>query len=69
MNRNGELAIVDDAGRERERYAVIYGAKLIVEGRRRRCRPRRCSSEWDPFSMPILTEVAGIVKYGDIIDR
>ena len=33
-----------------------------------RSRPSQLLSEWDPFSLPILTEVAGIVKYGDIID-
>ena len=69
MNRHGELVIIDDAGRERERYALTYGAKLLVEGRRRRSPAKTLLSEWDPFSMPILTEVAGIVKYGDIIDR
>jgi DNA-directed RNA polymerase subunit beta' len=67
MNRHGELILTDDAGRERERYALTYGAKVLVqEGQK--VPAKTLLSEWDPFSMPILTEVAGVVKYGDIID-
>jgi DNA-directed RNA polymerase subunit beta' len=67
MNRNGELLIVDDADRERERYPVVYGARLLVkEGQR--VEPNTLLAEWDPFSTPILSEVNGIVKYGDVID-
>jgi DNA-directed RNA polymerase subunit beta' len=67
MNRNGEVIIADDSGRERERYPVVYGARLLVkEGQK--VAPNTLLAEWDPFSMPILTEVAGVVKYGDVID-
>jgi DNA-directed RNA polymerase subunit beta' len=67
MNRHGELAIVDDAGREREKYTLTYGAKLLVkEGQR--VAPKTLLSEWDPYSIPILTEVDGKVKFGDILD-
>src|SRR5688572_12346707 len=67
MNRQGELAIIDELGRERERYGLQYGAKLMsVDGDR--VKAGQLLSEWDPFSMPIVTEVAGIVKYGDIVD-
>ncbi|MCS6911848.1 MAG: DNA-directed RNA polymerase subunit beta' [Myxococcales bacterium] len=67
MNRHGELIIEDEAGRERERYGLTYGAKLFVrEGDL--VQPKQLLSEWDAFSVPILTEVGGIVKYGDIID-
>ncbi|HCU24221.1 MAG TPA: DNA-directed RNA polymerase subunit beta', partial [Deltaproteobacteria bacterium] len=67
MNRHGELAIVDDAGREREKYTLTYGAKLAVkEGQR--VAPKTLLSEWDPYSIPILTEVGGKVKFGDILD-
>ncbi|HEX9101915.1 MAG TPA: DNA-directed RNA polymerase subunit beta', partial [Polyangia bacterium] len=68
MNRHGELILTDDAGRERERYALTYGAKILVE-EGQKVPPKTMLSEWDPFSMPILTEVAGILKYGDIIDQ
>jgi DNA-directed RNA polymerase subunit beta' len=67
MNRHGEIVIQDDSGRERERYGLTYGAKLNVkEGQR--IKPGQMLSEWDPFSMPIVTETAGVVKYGDIIE-
>ena len=66
-NRNGEVSVVDDSGRERERYSVIYGAKVMVrEGTR--VQPNHLIAEWDPYTSPILTEVGGIVKFGDIIE-
>ena len=67
MNRHGELVIHDDSGRERERYALTYGAKLLVSDGVR-VKPGQMLSEWDPFSMPIVTEVGGVVKYGDVIE-
>src|SRR5207248_1742726 len=67
MNRHGELVLTDDAGRERERYQLTYGAKLTVEDGQK-VPGKTLLSEWDPFSMPILTELGGVVKYGDIID-
>jgi DNA-directed RNA polymerase subunit beta' len=67
MNRNGEVVIVDDSGRERERYQVIYGAKLLLkEGQK--VEPGSLIAEWDPFAMPLLTEVGGAVKFDDIIE-
>jgi DNA-directed RNA polymerase subunit beta' len=67
MNRNGEIIITDEQGRERERYGVVYGAKLLVrEGGK--VEHNTLLAEWDPYSMPIITEVAGRVKYGDLID-
>jgi DNA-directed RNA polymerase subunit beta' len=67
MNRNGEIAVVDEEGRERERYAVIYGAKIKVrEGKT--VKTGTMLSEWDPYTMPILTEAGGVIKFGDIIE-
>jgi DNA-directed RNA polymerase subunit beta' len=67
MNRQGELVLVDDIGRERERYGLQYGARLMVDDGAR-VKAGQLLAEWDPFAMPIVTEVAGYVKYGDIID-
>jgi DNA-directed RNA polymerase subunit beta' len=67
MNRQGELVLVDDIGRERERYGLQYGARLMIADGTR-VKAGQLLAEWDPFSMPIVTEVAGYVKYGDIID-
>ncbi len=67
MNRNGEIAVVDEDGREREKYPVIYGAHLkvpdggAIEG-------GQLIAEWDPYTNPILTEAGGKVKLGDIVD-
>jgi DNA-directed RNA polymerase subunit beta' len=67
MNRNGEIVIADENGRERERYNVIYGAKLNVrEGQK--IEPGTQLAEWDPFATPIVAEVAGIVRFGDVIE-
>jgi DNA-directed RNA polymerase subunit beta' len=67
MNRNGEVVIADDQGRERERYGLVYGAKLLVkEGEK--VEAGTVLADWDPYSQPILTEVAGRVKFGDIVD-
>ncbi|NWF57493.1 MAG: DNA-directed RNA polymerase subunit beta', partial [Syntrophaceae bacterium] len=67
MNRNGELAIVDESGRERERYPIIYGAKIKVENGKA-VKSGDLIAEWDPYTLPILTEVSGRVKFGDIVE-
>src|SRR5688572_7204742 len=67
MNRQGELVLVDDIGRERERYGLQYGARLNVQDGTR-VKAGQVMAEWDPFAMPIVTEVSGYVKYGDVID-
>jgi DNA-directed RNA polymerase subunit beta' len=67
MNRQGELKIVDDSGRERETYPVVYGSVIRVkEGER--VKPGTTLTEWDPFSTPILTQVAGRAKFGDLVE-
>ncbi|MGC8736303.1 MAG: DNA-directed RNA polymerase subunit beta' [Dissulfurimicrobium sp.] len=67
LNRNGELVIMSHDGRERERYPVIYGAELVVEDGAA-VEPGQKLAEWDPFTNPILVEVSGKVKFGDLID-
>ena len=67
MNRNGEMAILGKGGREVERYPIIYGASLkVVDGQK--VEPSQVLAEWDPFTIPILTEVPGVLKFGDIIE-
>jgi DNA-directed RNA polymerase subunit beta' len=67
MNRHGLLKIVDESGRERERYHLTYGAFVKVEDGQRVPRGTMLA-EWDPYAIPILTEVTGEVKYGDIVE-
>ena len=67
MNRNGELIIADENGRERERYTILYGTKLLVkEGDK--VKAGKVFAEWDPYTIPILTNVSGIVKFEDVIE-
>jgi len=67
MSRNGEIAVVDESGRERERYVVNYGATMKVADQTE-VKAGDALCEWDPFAVPILTEVSGAVQYGDIIE-
>jgi DNA-directed RNA polymerase subunit beta' len=67
MNRNGSIAVVDSGGREKEKYSVLYGAKLLVKDRQEVEIGQRLV-EWDPYSTPILTELGGRVALGDIVE-
>jgi DNA-directed RNA polymerase subunit beta' len=65
MNRNGILAIVDDKAREKERYPVVYGARITVaEGEP--IKANQILLEWDPYTFSILTEVSGTVHFKDL---
>jgi DNA-directed RNA polymerase subunit beta' len=71
MNRHGEIAVVEvlEAGRERdrERYPIVYGAKLKKKDRER-VKAGDLIAQWDPYTIPILTEIGGTVKFGDILE-
>ncbi len=65
MNRNGELVVVDSEGREREKYQVVYGARLAKEDGAA-VEKGDLIAEWDPYLTPILTEVSGFIQFEDI---
>ncbi|MBT3221039.1 MAG: hypothetical protein HN348_18305, partial [Proteobacteria bacterium] len=67
MSRNGELAVVDNKGRERERYGVPYGAVLLVKDGQK-CAAKMRVAQWDPFNLPIIANVTGVSKYEDLED-
>jgi DNA-directed RNA polymerase subunit beta' len=67
MSRNLELILKDDAGRERARHRVPYGAKLSVDDGSGVTKGERLA-EWDPYTIPILTERAGRVEYVDLVE-
>jgi DNA-directed RNA polymerase subunit beta' len=67
MNRNGILIIVDEKNRERERYPVVYGAKINVEDSAP-VKANQILLEWDPYTFSILTEVSGTVHFKDLIE-
>jgi DNA-directed RNA polymerase subunit beta' len=67
MNRNGLLIILDEKKRERERYQVVYGAKVnVADGDP--VKANQVLLEWDPYTFSILTEVTGTVHFKDLID-
>ncbi len=67
LTRNGEISLVDDRGREIESYPVPTGATLKVrEGKKVKEGAVLC--EWNPYSIPILSEVTGKVRFEDIVD-
>ena len=67
MNRSGALIIADEKGRDRERYPVVYGAKLKVRDGQP-VEQGQILVEWDPYTFSILTEETGTVKFKDIIE-
>jgi len=67
MNRNGSVLIVDDRGREVERYPIAYGATLrILDGGR--VEEGEKIAEWDPYTFAILTEFGGHVAWKDLVE-
>ena len=67
VSRSGELGVTDDQGRERELYKIPYGAVISVE-EGGRVTGGQVVATWDPHTHPIITEVAGKVKFTDFAD-
>jgi DNA-directed RNA polymerase subunit beta' len=67
MSRNCEIVLLDDKQRERARFRVPYGARLLVDEGVAVSRAQKLA-EWDPYTLPILTELAGQVEYLDLIE-
>jgi DNA-directed RNA polymerase subunit beta' len=67
VSRSGELTVIDDIGRERERYKVPYGATILVADGDS-VDAGQMVSNWDPHTHPIITEVAGTLQFVDFID-
>lgn len=67
VSRSGELALVDAQGREWERYKLPYGAMLsVADGEQ--IQAGQTVATWDPHNHPVVTEVAGKIRYADLID-
>ncbi len=67
MNRNAEITIRDEHDRDRERYKVNYGAQIFVK-EAEVAAPGMILAKWDAYTIPIVSEVGGIIKYGDVIE-
>ena len=68
MSRNAELVLIDDQKRERARHRVPYGAKLTVKDKAKVNRGDKLA-EWDPYTLPIISEIEGFANYVDLIDN
>jgi DNA-directed RNA polymerase subunit beta' len=67
VSRSGELGIIDEFGRERERYKIPYGAVIMVDDGDQ-VKAGSIISTWDPHTHPVVSEAAGIMKFQDFID-
>ncbi|QDH13162.1 DNA-directed RNA polymerase subunit beta' [Formicincola oecophyllae] len=67
MSRNCEIILSDENGVERGRYRVPYGARLMVNDGQKVERGQKMA-EWDPYTLPIITEQSGKVEYQDLIE-
>jgi DNA-directed RNA polymerase subunit beta' len=67
VSRSGELSVLDIRGRERERYKLPYGAILKVKDNDKVTKGSVVAN-WDPHTHPIITEVAGTVKFSGMED-
>jgi len=67
LARNGEMVVVDPEGRERAIHRVPYGTVLMFEDGAKVKEGDRLA-EWDPFTLPIITEQAGVVRYQDLVE-
>jgi DNA-directed RNA polymerase subunit beta' len=67
IGKSGQISIVDEQGRERERYGLPNGAHLFVTDGQT-VTQGTVLAEWDPFKEPFISEVDGIIKFTDIIE-
>jgi len=67
MNRSGSIVIQDEKGRDRERHQLVYGARIKVqEGSH--IQSNTVLAEWDPYTLAILTDGTGLIRFKDIIE-
>jgi DNA-directed RNA polymerase subunit beta' len=67
INRHTEVLIADKGGKELERHRVPYGAKLMVKNDEQ-VKSGQKLAEWDPYTMPLIAEVNGLIRYVDLED-
>ena len=67
VSRSGEITVLDEHHRERERYKVPYGAMLTVNDQDK-VEAGQVLASWDPHTHPVITEVAGQVRFDDVVD-
>lgn len=67
MGKSGQIRILDEQGREREKYAIPSGAHLLVKSGQH-IKKGDLLVEWDPFNEPFVADISGIIRFKDVID-
>ncbi len=67
LGKNGQVGVVDEQGREREKYSLPSGARLSVEAGQE-IKKGQLLAEWDPFNEPFVTDLSGTIKFTDIVE-
>ena len=67
VSRSGEISVIDSQGRERERYKLPYGAEITINDGDSAA-AGQVVANWDPHTHPVISEVAGKIKFADFID-
>ncbi|MGX5673148.1 DNA-directed RNA polymerase subunit beta' [Thermomonas sp. XSG] len=67
VSRSGELSVLDNHGRERERYKLPYGATIQLQDGGE-VKAGQVVANWDPHNHPIVSEVAGFIRFVDFVD-
>ncbi len=67
MGRNTELVVVDANDRERARFRVPYGSRLLVDNDAQVVKGQKLA-EWDPYTLPVITEKTGMATYADLVE-
>ncbi len=67
VSRSGEIGVMDDYGRERERYKIPYGAVIsVADGDQ--AEAAKIVATWDPHTHPVISEVSGFLHFEDFVD-
>ncbi len=67
MGRNTEVVLLDNKGKEKATHRVPYGAKLLVENGAK-VKAGDKMAEWDPYTLPVITEKDGVAHYFDLVE-
>jgi DNA-directed RNA polymerase subunit beta' len=67
VSRSGEIGVMDEYGRERERYKIPYGAVITAKDGDK-CERGTIAATWDPHTHPVITEVAGRLQFRDFVE-
>ncbi len=67
MGRNSEIAVLDAKDKEKAVYRIPYGSRLLVKDGQK-IKPGEKMADWDPFTIPVITEKDGVAHYFDLVE-